>query len=106
MTLTEHPDDGNHKLLYTLQAVEMPDGWVGVNTMNPNRAVAGALVAGMFPELQGYDFLQTEVKAGKSRFDLCSISLPVDASLQLKPERAGAECKGRPASGRRFSLRW
>ncbi len=91
VTLTEHPDDGTRKLLYTLQAVEMPDGWVGVNTMNPNRAVAGALAIGMFKELQGYDFMQTEVKAGKSRFDLClfNASASVDASLlQLKPERA------------------
>jgi len=104
VTLTEHPDDGTRKLLYTLQAVEMPDGWVGVNTMNPNRAVAGAIVAGMFPELQGYDFLQAEVKAGKSRFDLCLFnqSASVDVSLlQLKPERAEKlRCKGRTASGR------
>lgn len=103
VTLTEHPDDGARKLLYTLQAVEMPDGWVGVNTMNPNRAVAGALAAGMFPELQGYDFLQTEVKAGKSRFDLCLFneSASVDASLlQLKPERAEKlRCNGRPSPG-------
>ena len=103
VVLTEHPDDGTRKLLYTLQAVEMPDGWVGVNTMNPNRAVAGAIVAGSFPELQGYDFLQTEVKAGKSRFDLCLFndSAAVDASLlQLKPERAEKlKFKNKPAPG-------
>ena len=40
------------------------------STLDGN-ANPSALAAGMFPELQGYDFLQTEVKAGKSRFDLC-----------------------------------
>ncbi len=72
VSLTAHPEDGSRKLLYTLQAIEMPDGWVGVNTMNPNRAVAAALLAGEIKEFLGYSYLQTEVKTSQgSRFDLC-----------------------------------
>lgn len=72
VSLTRLEDDGRRKLSYSLQAVEMPDGWVSVNTMNPNRAVAGAILQGVLPELRGYEFLQSEVKfASGSRFDLC-----------------------------------
>ena len=98
VVLTRHltSDVGKaRKLAYTLQAVEMPDGWVSVNTMNPNRAVAAAIVADCIEELCGYEFLQTEVKAASgSRFDIAlfdrnyqkwenSISFKLQRSLLL-----------------------
>ena len=72
VVLTRHSPGTERKLLYTLQAVEMPDGWVGVNTLNPNRAVFNALLAGAIEELLGYKFVQSEVQSSTgSRFDLC-----------------------------------
>jgi sugar fermentation stimulation protein A len=90
--LTRHPQSPSRKLRYTLQAVEMPDGWVGVNTLNPNRAVAAAIVAGKVKALEGYAFLYTEVKTSTgSRFDICLSARSVDCaqeSIVLNPGRA------------------
>ena len=61
------------KLRYTLEMIHMGEAWVGVNTANPNRAVAGFIEAGQIPELAGYDSLRREVKygrEGRSRIDI------------------------------------
>ena len=61
------------KLRYTLEMIQMGDVWVGVNTANPNRAVAEFIDAGKIPELSGYETLRREVKYGKegrSRIDI------------------------------------
>jgi len=72
VVMTALPDDGKRKLLYSLQAVEMPEGRVMVNTMLPNKAVEGAIAKNAVLSLMGYEFLQTEVKCRVgSRFDLC-----------------------------------
>ena len=69
--LSFHGEDCGRKLLYTLEAIRMGNHWVGVNTMNPNRAVAEAVGSGLIPELSGYVTLQREVKYGRnSRIDL------------------------------------
>jgi sugar fermentation stimulation protein A len=66
-----HGENCGRKLLYTLEAIRMGNHWVGVNTMNPNRAVAEAVSSGAIPELAGYATLQREVKYGRnSRIDL------------------------------------
>ncbi|GAB4271428.1 MAG: DNA/RNA nuclease SfsA [Candidatus Rifleibacteriota bacterium] len=86
---------GNHgrKLKYSLQAVQMPDGWVGVNTMNPNKVVAGAISSGVIRELTGYKFMQTEtmVQAG-SRFDIALFAeMPESGSIvKMNPKRITA----------------
>ncbi len=70
------------KLKYTLQAVYMKDGWVGVNTSNPNKAVLNAIVKNLIPELTGYSFAQAEVKiSDKSRLDLVLFNDPNDLEL-------------------------
>lgn len=58
------------KLRYTLEMVRMGRTWVGVNTANPNPAVAGLIRHGRIPELTGYDEVQSEVSTGNSRIDL------------------------------------
>ncbi len=68
-------DSGNpkRKLRYTLEMVRMGRIWVGVNTANPNPAVAGFIRAGKIPELAGYGDLEREVAYGegrRSRIDL------------------------------------
>lgn len=68
-------DSGNpkRKLRHTLEMIHMGDAWVGVNTNNPNRAVAEFIADGHIPELVGYGSLRREVKygrEGKSRIDI------------------------------------
>lgn len=69
--VSEHVNNGQRKLQHTLQSVKMPDGWVCVNTMHPNKAVAEAIIAGALPDFTGYELITTEVKTETgSRFDL------------------------------------
>lgn len=68
-------DSGNpaRKLRWTWEMIRMGRTWVGVNTANPNRAVADFVKAGKLPELAGYDTVRREVKygaEGRSRIDL------------------------------------
>lgn len=58
------------KLRYTLEMVRMGRTWVGVNTANPNPAVAGFVRRSRIEELAGYDQIETEVSVGASRIDL------------------------------------
>lgn len=68
-------DSGNakRKLRHSLEMVRVGRIWVGVNTMNPNRAVEGFVRRRRIPELTGYDGVRREVKygrEGRSRIDL------------------------------------
>ena len=63
-------ENPRRKLRYTLEMIRMGRSWVGVNTANPNPAVAGFIRAGKIPELAGYGELRREVAVGASRIDL------------------------------------
>ncbi|MDJ0836251.1 MAG: DNA/RNA nuclease SfsA [Acidobacteriota bacterium] len=68
--LTFH-DDPKRKLKYSWQAVQMPDGWVGINTALANHLVVEAIQSGVVAELQNYSECKTEQKYGKaSRIDI------------------------------------
>lgn len=68
--LTDHGET-DRKLRYTLEMTKIGSGWVGVNTMWPNKATAVALEAGVLPELGPFATLRREVPYGKnSRIDI------------------------------------
>jgi sugar fermentation stimulation protein A len=64
-------DNPKRKLNYTWELIQMPDSLVGVNTQVPNRLAAHAIASGDVAELNGYESVRREVKAGKkSRIDI------------------------------------
>ena len=71
--LISDSENPKRKLRHTLEMVKSGRVWVGVNTANPNRAVAGWVGRGRIPELVGYPELRREVPYGeeqRSRIDL------------------------------------
>jgi len=83
--LTYH-DNPKRKLKYSWQALEMPDGWVGINTAMANGLVVEAISNGTVTELAGYATLKTERKYGtSSRIDiLLSDSNRPDCYVEVK----------------------
>lgn len=68
--LSSH-DNPKRKLKYTWEIIQMPDSWVGVNTIVPNRLVKNAIENGRVAELAGYERVRSEVKTAEgSRLDL------------------------------------
>lgn len=59
------------KLPYTLELIGLPggSGWVGVNTLTPNRLLRAAFEAGRLPWAAGYTRYTPEAKRGASRLD-------------------------------------
>lgn len=57
-----HSDNPKRKLAWTLERVDMGQGWVGVNTMRTNGVVAEAIEAGKLPALAGFGVLRREVR--------------------------------------------
>lgn len=57
-----YSDNPKRKLAWTLERVDMGQGWVGVNTARTNSIVAEAISEGRVPPLSGYKKLQREVK--------------------------------------------
>ena len=59
------------KLAYSWEYTETKNGYIGINTMRPNRIVEGAITEKVIPELSCYDSIRREVKYGESsRIDL------------------------------------
>lgn len=64
-------DDPKRKLKWTWELTETDGGYVGVNTMMPNRVVEHSIKNGLIPELIGYTGIQREAKYGtNSKIDL------------------------------------
>ncbi len=65
-----HSSNPRRKLAWTLERVDMGQGWVGVNTQRTNPVVAEALEAHAVPGLDVYGSILREVKTGQgSRLD-------------------------------------
>lgn len=64
-------DNPRRKLKYTWELIRMPNAWVGVNTLVPNRLVAQTVENGNLPHLNGYDKVTREVRIDShTRLDL------------------------------------
>lgn len=64
-------DNPKRRFAYTWEMIEMPTSLVCVNTSLTNVMVKHAIVAGLIPDLAGYERCRSEVKCGEhSRIDL------------------------------------
>lgn len=62
--------DPKRKTRFTWEMIRINDGWVGINTGNPNKLAFEGVRDQLIPGLQGYTRVKREVKYGDSRFDL------------------------------------
>jgi sugar fermentation stimulation protein A len=62
--------DPKRKTKFTWEMIYMNGGWIGVNTLVPNKLAFDAIVAGEIEKLKGYTFVKREVKFDDSRFDI------------------------------------
>ncbi len=60
----------NRKTKYSWEMIFINNGWVGVNTIMPNKLAFDAIVNNEIDALQGYTKVQREVKFEDSRFDI------------------------------------
>ena len=85
-----HSDNPRRKLAWTLERVDMGQGWIGVHTGRTNPVVEEAVRSGAIASLRGYDSVQREVtyapEGGKrARFDLyLSQGEAADAWVEVK----------------------
>ena len=83
-------DNPRRKLAWTLERVDMGQGWVGVNTARVNRIVGAAITGGHIPELAGYRLVRPEPPFAvpgfpRSRFDFLLTDGPRrDAYVEVK----------------------
>ncbi len=80
--LVSFHDDPARKLQYTLEMIQTPTSWVGVNTQMPNKIVKEALEKKLFPRLHSFLRIIPEAKINdKSRLDfaLCN-----DFDIEIK----------------------
>ena len=71
VVLTHNPSP-KRKLAYSWEYTKTSGGYIGVNTMHPNKIAEEAIRDGLIPELSGYDLIKREVKYGNenSRIDI------------------------------------
>ena len=81
-----HSNNPNRKLPYTWELVYADTGWVGLNTIYPNRLVHEAILNGTIKELVGYATIRTEVPYGRERSR-------IDLLLEGKPQSCYVEVK-------------
>jgi sugar fermentation stimulation protein A len=62
--------DPKRKTRFTWEMIKINNGWVGINTGNPNKLAFEAISTNQIPGLKGYTTVKREVKFGDSRFDI------------------------------------
>lgn len=98
LSLITYHDNPKRKLAYSWQAIQLADGWTGINTGLANRLVQEAVESGVVNELKDYPTLKREQKYGEnSRIDFllsapdrpdCYVEVK-NVTLLLAPELAG-----------------
>ncbi len=63
-------NDPKRKTKFTWEMIYINDGWIGINTMIPNKLAFDAIRNGEIEKLKGYTSVRREVKFGDSRFDI------------------------------------
>lgn len=63
-------DDPKRKTKFTWEMIRIGEGWVGINTSNPNALAFEWIREGLIPGLGGFRELRREVKWEDSRFDI------------------------------------
>jgi sugar fermentation stimulation protein A len=70
-----HNSNPKRKLAWTLERVDMGNGWVGVNTQRSNPVIEEALRQRQIPGLESYETIRREVipplQNSRSRLDFC-----------------------------------
>jgi sugar fermentation stimulation protein A len=85
-----HSDNPKRKLAWTLERVNMGNGWIGVHTGRTNPVIEEAIGQGRVPQLDGYASIRREVVFEaegfeRSRFDLFLSEGPAaDAWVEVK----------------------
>ena len=85
-----HSDNPKRKLAWTLERVDMGQGWVGVHTGRTNSIIREALLGGHIPPLMGYEEIRSEVVFEapgfeRARFDfLLGRGFEPDAWIEVK----------------------
>jgi sugar fermentation stimulation protein A len=65
-------DNPGRRLAYTWEMIRVNGGWVGINTLHPNRLAAEGIETGVIRELHGYSSIRREVCTRQgTRLDLC-----------------------------------
>jgi sugar fermentation stimulation protein A len=63
-------NDPKRKTKFTWEMIKINNGWVGINTSNPNLLAFEALRDQKIAGLRGYEHIRREVKFGDSRIDI------------------------------------
>jgi sugar fermentation stimulation protein A len=78
-------DKAGRRLLYTWEMIRANGGWVGINTLYPNRLVTEGIEAGMIRELQGCNSIRREVCTREgTRLDLCLEAVTGSCFVEVK----------------------
>lgn len=63
-------NDPKRKTRFTWEMIYINNGWVGINTSNPNKIALEWIKNNVIPSLEGYEKVQREVTFDDSRFDI------------------------------------
>ena len=73
------------RLVYTWEMIRVNGGWVGINTLHPNRLVVEGIETGVVQELQGYRSIRREVSTRPgTRLDICLEGTPGLCFVEVK----------------------